>query len=105
MMKKEFGSLSEDFLVALGPSIGPCCYEIDEKVFMPEWEPFSIPKGEGRWMVDLARINMAQMMGSGVNEEQIHRIDLCTGCDRDLFFSYRKEGETGRQLSLIGIVG
>jgi YfiH family protein len=102
-MKKEFGSLSEDLLIALGPSIGFCCYEIDERVFSPEWEPFSIPVADGKWMVDLVRINIAEIEKEGIKEEQIFWIDLCTSCHRDLFFSNRKEGKTGRQLSFIGI--
>jgi YfiH family protein len=102
-MKKEFGCLPEDLLIALGPSIGFCCYEIDEKVFSPEWEPFSIPVGDGKWMLDLVRINIAQIEKEGIKEEQIFWIDLCTSCHRDLFFSNRKEGKTGRQLSFIGI--
>jgi len=101
---KEFGCSSEDLIVTLGPSIGPCCYEIDEKVFSTGWEPFSIPRGESKWMVDLAEINIDQIKKEGVKEEQIFRIDLCTSCHSDLFFSYRKEGQTGRQLSFIGIV-
>ncbi|NWF93809.1 MAG: peptidoglycan editing factor PgeF [Syntrophaceae bacterium] len=102
-MKTEFGCLSENLLIALGPSIGPCCYEIDAKVFRPEWESFSIPKGGGRWNVDLVAINIDQMKKEGIREEQIFRIDLCTSCHRELFFSYRGEGQTGRQLSFIGI--
>jgi polyphenol oxidase len=103
-MEEEFGCSSRDLLIALGPSIGVCCYEIDERVFHPEWEPFSTSKGTGRWMVDLAQINIAQMKKEGIKEEQISWIDLCTHCHRDLFFSYRREGRTGRQLSFIGIV-
>jgi YfiH family protein len=103
-MEEEFGSPLEDLIIALGPSIGPCCYEIDEKVFMSEWEPFSTSKGGRRWMVDLAKINIAQMKNEGIKEEQIFWIDLCTSCHHDLFFSYRKEGQTGRQLSFIGII-
>jgi YfiH family protein len=103
-MKKEYGSLPKDLLIALGPSIGFCCYEIDEKVFSPEWEPFSIPAGDGKWMVDLVRINIVEIEKEGIKEEQIFLIDLCTSCHRDLFFSNRKEGKTGRQLSFIGIV-
>ena len=103
-MEEEFGSPLGDLIIALGPSIGPCCYEIDEKVFMSEWEPFSTSKGGRRWMVDLAKINIAQMKNEGIKEEQIFWIDLCTSCHHDLFFSYRKEGQTGRQLSFIGIV-
>jgi polyphenol oxidase len=103
-MRQEFGCLPGDLLVSLGPAVGPCCYEIDEKVFIPEWEPFSAPKGERKWMVDLARINIAQMKKEGIQKEHIFRIDLCTSCHNDLLFSYRKEGQTGRQLSFIGII-
>jgi YfiH family protein len=103
-MEEEFGCSSRDILITLGPSIGVCCYEIDEKVFHPEWEPFSISKGAGKWVVDLAQINIAQMKREGIEEEQISWINLCTHCHGDLFFSYRREGRTGRQLSFIGII-
>jgi YfiH family protein len=103
-MGEEFGCLLEDLLIAIGPSIGPFCYEIDEKVFQQEWKPFSTQKGAGKWAVDLNRINIAQMKAEGIQEEKIFRIDLCTHCHSDLYFSYRKEGRTGRQLSFIGIV-
>jgi len=103
-MEKELGCTSENLLIAVGPSIGLCCYEIDEKVFRSEWEPFSIFVGDGKRMVDLAGINIAQMKEEGIRENQIFRINLCTSCHLDLFFSYRKEGQTGRQLSFIGII-
>ena len=103
-MKEEFGCSSEGLLIAIGPSIGSCCYEIDEKVFHSEWKPFSVSKGDGKWMVDLAQINIAQMKIEGIEEEQISWFDLCTCCHSDLFFSYRGEGQTGRQLSFIGIL-
>jgi len=103
-MREVFGCITGDLLIALGPSIGPCCYEIDRKVFLPEWEIFSAAKGSGKWMVDLPQINIAQMEGEGIEEKQISRINLCTRCHHDLFFSYRKEGRTGRQLSFIGIL-
>ncbi len=103
-MKEDFGCSPGDFLVGLGPSIGSCCYEIDEEVFHPEWEPLSTPKGSGKWMVDLGRINIAQMKSEGIREEQISWVNLCTRCQSDLFFSYRREGRTGRQLSIIGMV-
>jgi YfiH family protein len=103
-MKEEFGCSSEDLLIAIGPSIGFCCYEIDKKVFLPEWEPYAVSVDEGKWVVDLARINIAQIENEGIKEEQIFWVDLCTACHQDLFFSNRKEGKTGRQLSFIGIV-
>lgn len=103
-MKEEFGCSSSNLLIALGPCIGVCCYEIGEKVFHPEWEPLSTSKGMGKWMVDLAQINIGQMKSEGIEAEQISWINLCTHCHGDLFFSYRREGRTGRQLSFIGIV-
>jgi YfiH family protein len=103
-MKEESGCSPEDLLIAMGPSIGPCCYEVDESVFHQEWEPFSTSRRSGKWMVDLSRINIAQMKREGIEEEQIFWINLCTHCHNDLFFSYRKEGQTGRQLSFVGIV-
>jgi YfiH family protein len=103
-MKEEFGCSPGDLLIALGPSIGVCCYEIDDQTFRPEWRPFSITREKGKWMVDLAQINTAQIKREGIEEEQIFRINLCTRCSSDLFFSYRKEGRTGRQLSFIGMI-
>jgi YfiH family protein len=103
-IEEEFACTSKDLLIAIGPSIGPCCYEIDERVFLSKWEPFSILRCGGKWMVDLAQINIAQMKKEGIKEEQIFWINLCTHCHNDLFFSYRKEGRTGRQLSFIGII-
>lgn len=102
-MTEEFGCSKKDLLFTLGPSIGPCCYEVDEKVYSGKWKPFSVDRGAGRWMVDLAGINIAQLKEEGIKEDQIYRVDLCTRCNRDLFFSYRGEGQTGRQLSFIGI--
>ena len=103
-MGGEFGCSSKDLLIATGPSIGSCCYEIDKSVFHSEWEPFSTSRGEKKWMVDLAQINIAQMKREGIKEEQIYWINLCTHCHSNLFFSYRREGRTGRQLSFIGIL-
>ena len=103
-MGGEFGCSSKDLLIVTGPSIGSCCYEIDKSVFHSEWEPFSTSRGEKKWMVDLAQINIAQMKREGIKEEQIFWINLCTHCYGDLFFSYRREGQTGRQLSFIGII-
>jgi polyphenol oxidase len=103
-MREEFGSQPQDLLIAMGPSIGPCCYEIDESAFLPEWTPFAQSRGKGKWMLDLSRVNVALMEAEGIRKEQISSIDLCTCCRHDLFFSYRRDGRTGRQLSFIGIV-
>lgn len=103
-MRSEFNCSMSDLLIGIGPSIGPTCYEIDEKLFHSEWEPFSILEGGRRWKVNLTQINLNQIKGEGIRDRQIFWINLCTHCHSNLFFSYRKEGHTGRQLSFIGIM-
>lgn len=103
-MGKEFGCNPRDLLVALGPSIGICCYEIDERAFLPEWIPFATRTGEGKWMLNLGAINRNHVEKEGVKKENIFSVDLCTRCRDDLFFSYRREKKGGRQLSFIGMI-
>ncbi len=86
-------------VAGIGPSIGPCCYEVDEPVVGPlraafpgNWERWTRPRGPGRWMLDLWQANADQLVAAGVRREAIVNPRLCTGCRRDLFFSYRKEG-------------
>jgi len=103
-MEEVFRCSLRNLFISLGPSIGSCCYEVDDRVFLREWEPFSTSSGDGKWRVNLAGINLFQLKEEGIEEDQIFTVDLCTGCNKDLFFSYRKEGRTGRQVSFIGIL-
>ena len=50
----------------------------------------------GKWRLDLWRANTDQLVAAGVPAGAIANPQLCTACRRDLFFSYRKEGRTGR---------
>ena len=94
---------------AIGPSIGPCCYEVDEPVVVPlraafpeSWERWVRPVASGHpnrpdhWWLDLWTANADQLVAAGVPPDAIITPRLCTGCRRDLFFSYRKEGLAGR---------
>jgi YfiH family protein len=80
---------------AIGPGIGPCCYEVGREVA----EPFAATFGsevvtDGR--LDLWRSTELALERAGVDE--IERTDLCTYCHPELFFSHRRErGTTGRQ--------
>lgn len=79
---------------AIGPGIGPCCYEVGEEVL----EAFSdLGEGiaDGR-MLDLPEVARRQLAAAGV--ERVESAGLCTSCDAELFFSHRRdEGRTGRQ--------
>lgn len=102
-----------DLLVALGPSIGSCCYEVDERIMeqvrksVEQWEKAVTPaEKENRWMLDLRILNQLILVEAGVNPARISSTNWCTSCRTDLFFSHRKEagskGTTGRMASYIG---
>lgn len=88
----------------IGPAIGPCCYEIGEDVataLAEASEPGLILREPGRRPhADLIGIAAHQLSQHGV--ETIHRVDLCTRCNSDKLWSYRRDGDqAGRNWSLI----
>jgi YfiH family protein len=104
------GSVAADLVAAIGPSIGPCCYEVDgpvidrlEAAFPGSWQPWVMPKGPGKWMLDLWRANRDQLAAAGVRPERIDLLRLCTGCRPDLLFSYRREKGAGRLVALAAL--
>ena len=100
------GSSVKDLRVALGPSIGPCCYEVGPDVaeaFGAANGRFFSPGGGDRMLLDVAAANRAQLEEAGVPSSSIDHVDLCTRCRGDLFFSYRRDGaNAGRMISVIG---
>jgi polyphenol oxidase len=104
------GARADRMRAAIGPSIGPCCYEVDEPVIGPlraafpsVWERWAAPGDPGRpgrWWLDLWAANAEQLAAAGVPSAAILSPRLCTSCRRDLFFSYRREGLAGRLATL-----
>src|SRR5581483_1963752 len=80
---------------AIGPGIGPCCYEVGDEVAAPYRERFGADVvRDGR--LDLWSAAERALRAAGVAD--VHRTDLCTACRPELFFSHRRdEGRTGRQ--------
>jgi hypothetical protein len=107
------GARVDRLQAAIGPSIGPCCYEVDEPVVGPlraafpsAWERWVRPVAPGRpdrWWLDLWAANVEQLAAAGVPPAAILSPRLCTGCRRDAFFSYRKEGLAGRLATLAAL--
>jgi YfiH family protein len=102
----EFSSKPSDLVAVIGPCIGPCCYEVDGRVFDSMSEADRRigfrPISPDRWMLDLAAVNRSQLIEAGLITDHIAVADQCTACRRDLFFSHRgKGGKTGRQLNFI----
>jgi YfiH family protein len=109
-MMEMFDIQPEDIIAAVGPGIGGCCYEVDEKSVNPFKEEFAyfkditVKKGDGKWMLDLKEANVMQLKESGFKSENIFTVEFCTSCHNDRFFSYRREGkEAGRMVSFIAI--
>lgn len=106
-MKRLYGTIEENCLVSISPSIKKCCYEVGEEVLenlkinFPEWTDFVVKKGN-KWNFSIDELNIFQMIEIGIPLRNISKSNLCTSCNRDLFFSYRAEsGITGRSLSFI----
>jgi hypothetical protein len=100
------GSRPDDLVAALGPSIGPCCYEVGDElrgVFGPAGETFFHPGPRGRPHLDVRAANLRQLVAAGLREDRIHHIPDCTACRQDLYHSYRRDGAGGgRMISFIG---
>ncbi len=103
-----FGSRSANILAAIGPCIGPCCYEVDQPVkecfknYGETWKTVAEPAGAGKWSLDLALANRMQLVDAGVAISSIQTAGQCVCCHKELYFSYRRDaGETGRQIGFI----
>jgi polyphenol oxidase len=80
---------------AIGPGIGPCCYEVGDEVARPFRERFGAGIVHGR-KLDLWAATEQALRSAGV--ATVSRVDLCTACNPELFFSHRRDGgHTGRQ--------
>jgi YfiH family protein len=108
-MRREFGTPPERLLAVLGPSIGPCCYEVSEDVAAPFRDRVggSVVRGPaagrgGGPHLDLWAANRHVLARAGVAFERLHVLGACTSCGRDRFFSHRRDrGRTGRQVAFI----
>jgi copper oxidase (laccase) domain-containing protein len=104
------GSAAADLVVAIGPSIGPCCYEVDGPVierfaaaFPGEWSIWATATGPGKWKLDLWRANEDQLRMAGLDPARIDNPRLCTACRGDLFFSYRRGRGQGRLVTVAAV--
>lgn len=102
------GAAPNDVLAALGPAIGSCCYRVGNEVreaFRARWgathaRGIFTRDGDG-WRLALQGANLRQLREAGVPARAATTIPLCTSCRRDLFFSYRRDGRTGRMLNFV----
>ena len=103
-LREDFETDAADLYAAIGPCIRACCYVVDMDVadrfsaLFPEWKP---PTGNKR-SLDLAEANCRQMQEAGMDSQRIFDCELCTMCQSDTFYSFRREPENpGRMVSAI----
>jgi YfiH family protein len=105
-LTRKFGVKAKDLTAAIGPHIGVCCYEVGPEVVdaIQETEAFERRTEWTKPHLSLAAANRQQLLTAGLAPDRIEATSLCTRCRGDLFYSYRREGQSaGRMLSVIGI--
>ncbi|MCC7106638.1 MAG: laccase domain-containing protein [Chloroflexi bacterium] len=106
-MQRHFGAQPAGLRVGIGPSIGPCCYEVGGEVAaqFADW-PQTVLRYRGpRPRLDLWTANRQQLEAAGVPADAIEVAGICTRCHADQFFSHRVLGyPAGRFGALIGLV-
>ncbi len=106
LMIQRYGTNPSDILAGIGPSIGPCCYQVGpevEKVASHVFAGAGVIHKEGDEDIrfDLWSANAETLMRTGVPEEKITRAGICTRCHSDLFFSHRGSGGTAGRFGVI----
>lgn len=106
------GILPASLVAAIGPSIGPCCYQVDAPVrdallpTSPQAAAWFDVDGPHKWRLDLWEANRAQLVAAGVPEGSISLARACTAHNPEQFFSYRRDGATtGRMVAAIRTSG
>jgi len=91
-----------DIHASIGPAIGRCCYEVKTDVVEALGvEPQT--NGRGSLFVDLQEVAASRLIRTGVDPQAIDVKALCTSCNKDSFFSFRRQGDkAGRNISVIG---
>jgi YfiH family protein len=109
-MAAAYGSRPRDLLAAVGPAIGPCCYEVDEPVLArlraaaPWWREVVRPGRPGHAFLDVAGANARFLREAGVPPERVAVAGVCTACGQDRLFSHRASGgRTGRMAAVLAL--
>lgn len=100
IMQQAFESQPKDLIALFGPAVRKCCCEVGQE-FLGYFKR-GIYKQKDKLFLDLIEINQLQLKEVGVADDNIFDSGICTYCNNDKFFSYRREKDScGRQMALI----
>ncbi len=109
-LEEIYGAAPEEIHAAIGPAIGVCCYEVGDEVISAfaetgrDIDQISRLGSRGRRHLELVEENRLQLISSGVSAELIYDSRLCTFCENDRFYSFRKEvSGVGRIFGVVGL--
>lgn len=110
ILVKDFRCEPGSLLVALGPSISGQSFEIDEPLLnqfrqaFEYWSRYARPQRQAKWLMDFRMINAHMLALMGLEEKNFWVSGQCTYLEKDLFWSYRRDGEqAGRMFNFIGL--
>ncbi len=104
-MGSDFGSRPAELVAAIGPAIGPCCFEVGEEVarHFAAWWPERTDL-DRKTRVDLAGTLARQLLAAGVSGASIERVGECTHCGTERYHSFRRDREaSGRMVAAVRI--
>ncbi len=104
-MQEVYGCDVNAIMIGLGPSIQGCCYEVGKDLADICTKNFGegfVMIREDRYYLDLQALNLSELLKMGIKKENIEISPICTACDEN-YFSYRREGKTGRFAGFIMI--
>jgi YfiH family protein len=94
-------TLGGDLDAAIGPCAGPCCYEVGEEVAQPYRDRFGDDVAV-RGKLDLWRAAELALNDAGI--QRVHRVDICTICNPERFFSHRRDGKPRGVQGVVAVV-
>lgn len=105
----EAGAKKENIIAAIGPAIGDCCYDIEEERYellskaFPDYSDKIFRKRNGKIYLNLSYLNYLQLSDSGIKKSNIDFFPFCTSCQKDKFYSYRRDSKEtfGEMVSFI----
>lgn len=110
LMERDYGCMDYNIIAAIGPSICQNCYEVGRDCYeefqknfsQAELEEMLIPKGKGKYQLDLWRANEMILLQAGILKEHLDITDICTCCNPQFLFSHRaSHGKRGNLAAFI----